>query len=281
MQQTHKGCCQPEGRVSAGAGRITRMGLRGAREGNWVNSWSKAKSQCWGAAEPLLSGAGYDLAVAMGTPTLVVFWHLFDLASWKLRTSWRLVLSLSSQQNLWHQTGSSLRCRRRQGTAGLDMGTSCHFYTPVIFILSKINYVPVWCCWICCPCTPGIWVLCPRRGHTWRINKRIFYWGRYGRGGHWVGGCELEHSADEALHHLTGIHTFIKVRLKKSSLFEKKPLPKSSPPPKVSSPLLSSQPSSHMSNAWFLLAIPSWQDLLLPQVWSVGTNYLSGWQILG
>lgn len=82
-----------------------------------------------------------------------VFFYIFDLASWKLRAIWRLILSLSSQQNLWNQTGTCLRCRHHRDPTGLATGTSCHFYTPVISILSETNYIPVWCCWLWYPCT--------------------------------------------------------------------------------------------------------------------------------
>lgn len=169
MQQTYKGCCQPEGRVSAGAGRINRLGQRGAREGNWDNSWSKEKSQCWGATEPVLCGAGYDLAaVGTGISTLVLLARHISVWSstspeiphssgylWpgKLEAEGKLkavlvpvftVEPLASDWELPEMSPPPRYCRVGHGDI-LSFLHSCHFYTlrdklyPSVMLLALVS----------------------------------------------------------------------------------------------------------------------------------------------
>lgn len=77
-------CCQPEGRVSAVAGRDKEEQERGT---GLTAGARKKKNQSWGVTEPLSVGLAMTWQQWEWEPPPWCFFDIFNLASWKLRTS--------------------------------------------------------------------------------------------------------------------------------------------------------------------------------------------------
>lgn len=225
MQQTHKGCCQPEERVSAGAGRKTRLGWGGAREGSWVNSWSKEKIQCWGATELLLCGVDHDLtAVGMGNLHPGAFGKEYLCVVFNLlRNSTFFRTSLTQQAGGWGPAeGCSCPSLYRLGAAW-DVPTTeapqgwprGH---PVIFTLLSFLYSPRQIISQCDAAGSGIlvhqesWFCAQGEGTREGEIGEYFIGEDAAERGHWVGHWVWALSRRGAFMVSLGTHTFIKVR---------------------------------------------------------------------